>query len=206
MVLDWTKRLYVWALESLTLLTVNALISWTTYADSLNAGAMVGAGGVNALTFLHITLCPLPPHQTHTSSFLIHPVPAAQHWAWICRTEQTQIRTVRRTRMQTLVAAGYEPGDRSNLLWEGLRSLITARPQIQQIRKPSGCSLSHAHTHSHMHVLSHKRTIGLIPSSVSIFSSTTWAWLPRQPRNRRKSPPNVTSLPLNRPWKQSWKR
>lgn len=81
-----------WAFESLTLLTVNALVGWTTYADSLNAGAMVGAGGVDALTFLHVALCPLPPCQTHTPSFLIHPVPAAQHRAWICRTEWTQIR------------------------------------------------------------------------------------------------------------------
>lgn len=69
------------AFESLTLLTVNALVGWTTYADSLNAGAMVGAGGVDALTFLHVTLCPLPPRQAHTPSFLIHPVPAAQHRA-----------------------------------------------------------------------------------------------------------------------------
>lgn len=67
--------------ESLTLLTVNALVGRTTYADSLNAGAMVGAGGVDALAFLHVTLCPLPPSQAHTPAFLIHPIPAAQHRA-----------------------------------------------------------------------------------------------------------------------------
>lgn len=53
---------------------------------------MVGAGGVDALAFLHVTLCPLPPGQAHTPSFLIHPIPAAQHRAGICRTERTQIR------------------------------------------------------------------------------------------------------------------
>lgn len=83
-----------WASECLTLLTVNALVGWTTYTDSLNAGAMVGTGGVDALTVLHVTLCPLPPRQAHTPSFLIHPIPAAQHRAWICRTERTQIRAV----------------------------------------------------------------------------------------------------------------
>lgn len=75
----------------LTLLTVGALVGWTAYADSLNARAVVGAGGVDALTFLHVTLCPLPPGQAHTPSFLIHPVAAAQHRARICGTECTRI-------------------------------------------------------------------------------------------------------------------
>lgn len=83
-----------WAFECLTLLTVHALVGWTTYADSLNAGAVVGAGGVDALTFLHVTLCPLPTGQAHTPSFLIHPVAAAQHWAGICGTERRQISNV----------------------------------------------------------------------------------------------------------------
>lgn len=79
------------ALGCLTLLTIGALVGWTAYADSLNAGPVVGAGGVDALTFLHVTLCPLPPGQAHTPSFLIHPVPAAQHRARICKTEHTRI-------------------------------------------------------------------------------------------------------------------
>lgn len=87
-----------WAFEYLTLLTVHALVGWTTYADSLNAGAVVGAGGVDALTFLHVTLCPLPPDQAHAPSFLIHPVAAAQHWARICGTEWTQISNVHQGR------------------------------------------------------------------------------------------------------------
>lgn len=60
----------------------------------------------------------------------------------------------------------------------------------RRFSKSSSCllALSLSHTHSHMHIQSHARTIGLIPYSFSIFSSTTWAWLPRQPRNRRKSP------------------
>lgn len=41
--------------------------------------------------------------------------------------------------------------------------------------------LSHTQTHTHT------QTLKLIPHAVSIYSSTTWAWLPRQPRNCRKS-------------------
>lgn len=73
----------------LTLFTVNPFVGRTAYADSLNAGAMVGAGGVDTLTFLHVTLCPLPPRQAHAPSFLIHPVTAAQHRAWICNRTST---------------------------------------------------------------------------------------------------------------------
>lgn len=87
-----------------------------------------------------------------------------------------------RTQDDAHVATVHELWERSNLLWEGLRSLIRARPQIQQILKLSACFPSHTHAHSHMHV-----PLGL-SLTVSIFSSTTWAWLPRQPRNRRKSP------------------
>ncbi len=65
----------------LTLFTVNPLVGWTTYADSLDAGAVIGAGGVDTLTFLHVTLRPLPASQAHTPSFLIHAVSAAQHGA-----------------------------------------------------------------------------------------------------------------------------
>lgn len=68
-------------IKHLTLFTVNPLVGWATYADSLDAGAMVGAGWVDAMTFLHVTLCPLPPCQAHTPSFLIHAVTAAQHGA-----------------------------------------------------------------------------------------------------------------------------
>lgn len=64
-----------------TLLTVNPFVGRTAYADSLDAGAVVGAGGVDALTFLHITLCPLPARQAHAPSFLVHAVAAAQHGA-----------------------------------------------------------------------------------------------------------------------------
>lgn len=69
------------SLQLLTLFTVNPLVGRIAYADSLDAGAMVGAGGVDTLTFLHITLCPLPPCQAHTPPFLIHAVAAAQHRA-----------------------------------------------------------------------------------------------------------------------------
>lgn len=65
----------------LTLFTVNPFVGRTTNADSLDAGTMVGASGVDALTFLHIALCSLPPCQAHAPSFLIHAVTAAQHRA-----------------------------------------------------------------------------------------------------------------------------
>lgn len=88
--------------KRLTLFAVNPLVGWTTYADSLNAGAMVGAGGVDTLTFLHVTLCPLPPCQANTPSFLIHPITAAQHRARICnRTSTDYTYILSRTPMQT---------------------------------------------------------------------------------------------------------
>ena len=65
----------------LTLFTVGSLVGGATDADSLDAGAVVGAGGVDTLTFLHITLRPLPSRQAHAPSFLIHAVAAAQHGA-----------------------------------------------------------------------------------------------------------------------------
>lgn len=65
------------SVKHLTLFTVNPLVGGTAYADSLDAGAVVGAGGVDTLTFLHITLCPLPTCQAHAPSFLIHAVTAA---------------------------------------------------------------------------------------------------------------------------------
>lgn len=177
----------IWAFECLTLLTVNALVGWTTYADSLNTGAMVGAGGVDALTFFHVALCPLPPCQAHTPSFLIHPVPTAQHRAWICRTERTQINAAH---------SGGCACKHSLLQYMSCETAVTycerGHALLSQLghrfSKSSSCLLILSHTHSHMHIQSHARTIGLIPYSVSIFSSTTWAWLPRQPRNQRKSP------------------
>lgn len=131
-----------------TLLTVGALVGWTAYADSLNARAVVGAGGVDALTFLHVTLCPLPPGQAHTPSFLVHPVPAAQHRARICGTERRRISAAHsggRACKHALARCGR------NLLREGPRSLITVRPQNQQILDLSASlSLAHMHAHSHM--------------------------------------------------------
>lgn len=68
-------------IKLLTLLTVNSLIGGTADADALDAGAVVGAGGVDALILLHVTLGPLPPSQTGALSFLVQAVAAAQHWA-----------------------------------------------------------------------------------------------------------------------------
>lgn len=48
---------------------------------------------------------------------------------------------------------------------------------------------THTHTHSWARLHTHTHTLQLIPHAVSIYSSTTWARLPRQPRNCRKSPP-----------------
>lgn len=67
--------------KKLTLLAVDPLVGRVTYADSLDAGTVVGAGGIDTLTFFHITLCPLPSCQAHTPSFLIHAVTAAQYGA-----------------------------------------------------------------------------------------------------------------------------
>lgn len=130
------------AFGCLTLLTVGALVGWTAYADSLNARAVVGAGGVDALTFLHVTLCPLPPGQAHTPSFLIHSVPAAQHRARICGTERTRISAAHsgaRVCKHALAHCYRNP------------LLITVRPQNQQILDLSA-SLSLAHAHAHMQV------------------------------------------------------
>lgn len=63
---------------------VDPFIGRTTDADTLDAGAVVGAGGVDTLPFLYVTLCPLPPFEAHTPSFFVQTVPAAQHRARIC--------------------------------------------------------------------------------------------------------------------------
>lgn len=77
------------SVEHLTLFTVNPLVGRATYADSLDAGAVVGAGGVDTLTFLHVTLSPLPAGQAHAPPFLVHAVAAAQHGARICNRTNT---------------------------------------------------------------------------------------------------------------------
>lgn len=63
---------------------VDPLVGWTANAESLDARAVVGAGGVDTLALLHVTLCPLPARQAHAPALLVHPVTAAQHGAGIC--------------------------------------------------------------------------------------------------------------------------
>lgn len=46
--------------RAFTLLAVDALVGGAADAESLDAGAVVGAGGVDALALLHIALRPLP--------------------------------------------------------------------------------------------------------------------------------------------------
>lgn len=67
-----------------TLLAVDALVGWAADAESLDAGAVVGAGGVDALALLYVALRPLPARQAHAAAFLVDAVAAAQHGAGIC--------------------------------------------------------------------------------------------------------------------------
>lgn len=69
-----------------TLFTVYPLVGGAADADALDAGAVVGAGGVDALTFLHVTLRPLPSGQAHALPLLVHAVTAAQHGARVCES------------------------------------------------------------------------------------------------------------------------
>lgn len=74
--------------EAFTLLAVDALVGGAADAESLDAGAVVGAGGVDALALLHVALRPLPARQAHAAAFLIDAVAAAQHGAGVCERKR----------------------------------------------------------------------------------------------------------------------
>lgn len=189
----------------LTLFTVNPLVGRTAYADSLDAGAMVGAGGVDTLTFLHITLCPLPSCQAHTPSFLIHTVATAQYGAWICNmtnTDYTHIFSSTHTQIHTHTVLQYISWETAVTYREWGYALLS---QLERGFSKSSSSLclplflSPSHTHAHTYTLSRL--------SLTLFQFTQAPPEPGYHGNPGivENPPNVTSLALNRPWKQSWK-
>lgn len=67
--------------RAVTLLAVLALVTRVTDAGSGDAGAMVTAGEVDALTGGHVALSRLPAAVTHAAPFQVLAVTAAQHRA-----------------------------------------------------------------------------------------------------------------------------
>ena len=73
------------------MLAVVSLVGGATEADSVDAGAVIGAGGVDALVLLDVTLGALPAGVTLTEAFLVISVTAAEDRAGVCNTAQTAL-------------------------------------------------------------------------------------------------------------------
>lgn len=147
----------------------------------MHAGAVVGAGGVDTLTFLHIALCSLPTSQAHTPSLLIHAVTAAQHRARICNGTNTDIQYSHVKKKHTHMALQYISWETTVTQCE-MGDTLLSQP-LHGFSKSSNSPtlfLTHthiyAHTHTHTyanHTKEHTHATGLITHAVSIYSSTT---------------------------------
>lgn len=58
--------------------TVVALVGGAAHTDAVDTGAVVGAGGIDALVLLDVTLWALPARVTLAVTFLIISIPTAQ--------------------------------------------------------------------------------------------------------------------------------
>lgn len=73
-----------WHLTTLALLTADALVGRVAHAGALDAVPMIGAGGVDALVLLNVTLGSLPTRVAQAVALLVLPITAAQHRAGVC--------------------------------------------------------------------------------------------------------------------------
>lgn len=65
--------------------TVVALVGGAAHTDAVDTGAVVGAGGIDALVLLDVTLWALPARVTLAVTFLIISIPTAQDRTGVCK-------------------------------------------------------------------------------------------------------------------------